>query len=94
MLIEPNRGNICLGSVQSSFAKWEKGLFPSSEPGKEEETVKAVILAGGMGTRISEESYLRPKPMIEIGGKPVAWLGVCWFINCLFFSANFSGVCC
>jgi glucose-1-phosphate cytidylyltransferase len=35
--------------------------------------VKAVILAGGMGTRISEESYLRPKPMIEIGGKPILW---------------------
>jgi len=35
--------------------------------------VKAVILAGGMGTRISEESHLRPKPMIEIGGKPILW---------------------
>jgi glucose-1-phosphate cytidylyltransferase len=35
--------------------------------------VKAVILAGGKGTRISEESYLRPKPMIEIGGKPIIW---------------------
>jgi glucose-1-phosphate cytidylyltransferase len=34
---------------------------------------KAVILAGGMGTRISEESHLRPKPMIEIGGKPILW---------------------
>src|SRR5258708_30586243 len=33
--------------------------------------MKAVILAGGQGTRISEESYLRPKPMIEIGGKPI-----------------------
>jgi glucose-1-phosphate cytidylyltransferase len=35
--------------------------------------VKAVILAGGKGTRISEESYLRPKPMVEIGGKPILW---------------------
>ena len=35
--------------------------------------MKAVILAGGLGTRISEESYLRPKPMIEIGGKPILW---------------------
>ena len=35
--------------------------------------MKAVILAGGLGTRISEESHLRPKPMIEIGGKPVIW---------------------
>jgi glucose-1-phosphate cytidylyltransferase len=35
--------------------------------------VKAVILAGGLGTRISEESHLKPKPMIEIGGKPILW---------------------
>jgi glucose-1-phosphate cytidylyltransferase len=35
--------------------------------------MKAVILAGGVGTRISEESHLRPKPMIEIGSKPIIW---------------------
>jgi glucose-1-phosphate cytidylyltransferase len=35
--------------------------------------LKAVILAGGFGTRISEESHLRPKPLIEIGGKPILW---------------------
>ncbi len=35
--------------------------------------MKVVILAGGYGTRISEESYLRPKPMIEIGDKPILW---------------------
>jgi glucose-1-phosphate cytidylyltransferase len=35
--------------------------------------MKAVILAGGLGTRISEETQLKPKPMIEIGGKPVLW---------------------
>jgi len=35
--------------------------------------MKAVLLAGGLGTRISEETNLRPKPMIEIGGKPVLW---------------------
>jgi glucose-1-phosphate cytidylyltransferase len=35
--------------------------------------MKAVILAGGLGTRISEESHLKPKPMIEIGGKPMIW---------------------
>lgn len=35
--------------------------------------MKAVLLAGGLGTRISEESVLRPKPMIEIGGKPILW---------------------
>ena len=35
--------------------------------------MKAVILAGGYGTRISEETHLKPKPMIEIGGKPILW---------------------
>ncbi len=35
--------------------------------------MKAVILAGGLGTRISEETAVRPKPMVEIGGKPVLW---------------------
>jgi len=35
--------------------------------------MKTVILAGGLGTRISEESHLRPKPMIEIGGRPMLW---------------------
>ena len=35
--------------------------------------MKVVILAGGLGTRISEESHLRPKPMIEIGGNPILW---------------------
>lgn len=35
--------------------------------------MKAVLLAGGLGTRISEESHLRPKPMIEVGGRPILW---------------------
>lgn len=53
--------------------------------------MKAVILAGGLGTRISEESHLRPKPMIEIGGKPIIWhimkiythFGITDFVICL-----------
>ncbi|MEN5206721.1 glucose-1-phosphate cytidylyltransferase [Stenotrophomonas terrae] len=53
--------------------------------------MKAVILAGGLGTRISEESHLRPKPMIEIGGKPIIWhimklythFGITDFVVCL-----------
>lgn len=53
--------------------------------------MKAVILAGGLGTRISEETSLRPKPMIEIGGKPILWhimkiyshYGIHDFIICL-----------
>lgn len=40
---------------------------------KEEKTMKVVILAGGFGTRISEDSHLKPKPMIEIGEKPIMW---------------------
>ena len=35
--------------------------------------MRAVLLAGGLGTRISEETQLRPKPMVEIGGKPILW---------------------
>lgn len=38
-----------------------------------EVVMKVVLLAGGFGTRISEESHLKPKPMIEIGGKPILW---------------------
>jgi len=50
----------------------------SSQPARTDrpnivDAMKAVILAGGAGTRISEESVLRPKPMIEIGGKPILW---------------------
>src|SRR4030067_2961555 len=53
--------------------------------------MKAVILAGGLGTRISEETHLKPKPMVEIGGKPILWhimkiysaYGINDFIICL-----------
>ena len=53
--------------------------------------MKAVILAGGLGTRISEESHLKPKPMIEIGGRPILWhimkfyshYGINEFVICL-----------
>ena len=35
--------------------------------------MKVLLLAGGLGTRITEETHLKPKPMIEIGGKPILW---------------------
>ena len=41
--------------------------------------MKAVILAGGFGTRISEESHLKPKPMVEIGGMPILWHIMKWY---------------
>src|SRR4051812_46178568 len=53
--------------------------------------MKAVILAGGLGTRLSEETSVRPKPMVEIGGRPILWhimkiysyFGVNDFVVCL-----------
>ena len=35
--------------------------------------MKAVVLAGGLGTRLAEETHLKPKPMVELGGKPILW---------------------
>jgi glucose-1-phosphate cytidylyltransferase len=58
--------------------------------------MKAVLLAGGFGTRISEESGIRPKPMVEIGGKPILWhimkiyshYGIKDFIICIGYKGN------
>lgn len=58
--------------------------------------MKAVILAGGLGTRLSEETSLRPKPMVEVGGKPLLWHimktyahhGVTDFVICCGYKAN------
>lgn len=47
--------------------------------------MKVVILAGGMGTRISEESQLKPKPMIEIGDKPILWHIMKWYASFGFY---------
>ncbi|MGE3780153.1 MAG: glucose-1-phosphate cytidylyltransferase, partial [Pirellulaceae bacterium] len=57
--------------------------------------MKAVILAGGFGTRLSEETQLKPKPMVEIGGKPILWHilklyashGICDFVICAGYRA-------
>jgi len=58
--------------------------------------MKAVILAGGLGTRLSEETGVRPKPMVEIGGKPILWhimkiysaFGINDFVVCLGYKGN------
>ena len=58
--------------------------------------MKAVILAGGYGTRLSEETHLKPKPMVEIGGKPILWHimktysqhGITDFIICCGYKGN------
>jgi glucose-1-phosphate cytidylyltransferase len=53
--------------------------------------MKVVILAGGLGTRISEESHLRPKPMIEIGGSPILWHIMKYYSS---FGFNDFVICC
>ena len=50
-----------------------KNTLLNSEIHLEEKAMKVVLLAGGFGTRISEQSHLKPKPMIEIGEKPILW---------------------
>ena len=58
--------------------------------------MKAVILAGGLGTRLAEETSVRPKPMVEIGGKPILWHimkiyahhGFTDFVLCLGYRGN------
>ena len=63
--------------------------------------MKAVILAGGFGTRISEESHLKPKPMIEIGRMPILWhimknystFGVNEFVICLGYKGDMIKEC-
>ena len=56
--------------IRSGFICW---IFFDSHRRVELDRLKVVILAGGFGTRISEESHLRPKPMIEIGDAPILW---------------------
>src|SRR4051812_40581676 len=59
--------------------------------------MKVVILAGGLGTRLSEETDLRPKPMVQIGGKPILWhimkiyshYGLNEFVICLGYKGYF-----
>lgn len=48
--------------------------------------MKAILLAGGLGTRFAEETDVRPKPMIEIGGKPILW-----HIMKIYFASRING---
>src|SRR5206468_4925588 len=54
-------------------AVWQTGLSPGVRVPLSCPAMKAVILSGGLGSRLSEETTLRPKPMVEIGGKPILW---------------------
>lgn len=68
-----------IGQNQASISLCPRNVLPASDDRLQPATngidadMKAVILAGGYGTRISEESHLKPKPMIEIGGMPILW---------------------
>jgi len=53
--------------------------------------MKAVILAGGLGTRVSEETSLKPKPMIEVGGMPILWHIMKWYSH---YDINEFIICC
>ena len=63
--------------------------------------MKAVILAGGLGTRISEETHLKPKPMIEVGGRPILWHilkifsahGINEFVICCGYKGGMLNIC-
>ena len=72
------------------------------------ENMQCVLLAGGLGTRLSEETHLKPKPMVEIGGKPILWhimkiyrtFGIKKFVDKIkknnkefFFINNYMGQC-
>ena len=60
-------------------------------------SVKVVLLCGGQGTRMREETEFRPKPMVEVGGRPVLWHimkilghhGICEFVVCTGYKSEY-----
>jgi NDP-sugar pyrophosphorylase family protein len=81
--------------MQFPAAHGQGGHFSESAHGRKDRIMKVVILAGGLGTRLAEESQLRPKPMVEIGGRPILWHlmkiyahhGLTDFVICLGYRA-------
>ena len=70
----PRCHEIILDYTRSRKPPWEiPKALEFTQLNLEGSSLKAVILAGGLGTRIAEETSSRPKPMVEIGGKPVLW---------------------
>ncbi len=75
-----NQSTVCVGALRQSYHNIPGGLVILCRRNDEPiacpvigVNMKAVILAGGFGTRISEETSVKPKPMVEIGGKPILW---------------------
>src|SRR5262250_1644089 len=66
------------GLPPSWYTAWRGGRNPPALPCSSPcaygvRSMKVILLAGGMGTRLSEETQLKPKPMVEVGGKPLVW---------------------
>ena len=68
---QPSRRAGGAGAMAGDVRSWPGE--PENSLSEVEELVKVVVLAGGMGTRLAEETEVRPKPMIEIGGRPILW---------------------